>query len=119
MNPIAVFHNDGGSHRLARFLKKEFRHVFCAIPAGDYWLTIDGRAGLPHLQVVAGTEYDLAEFYRGEGYSVVEVTTLRTPPNMPFILSNCVGVVKVVLSIRAPFVVTPYQLFKHLRGQNG
>lgn len=116
MNPIAVFHDDGGGHCLAQFLKKGFRHVFCAIPAGDYWIVIDGQAGLPFIKVVAGTEYDLAEFYRGEGYCVVEVTTLRKPPNMPFVLSNCVGVMKVVLSIRAPFVVTPYQLFKYLRG---
>ena len=115
MKAIAVFHNSGG-HWLDFLLKTDFKHVFCAIPSEKgYWIMIDGREGLPVFEVVAGTDFDLAEFYRDEGFTVVEVTK-RQALNVPLVLSNCVGMVKASLGIRALGVITPYQLYKHLRG---
>ena len=115
MNPLAVFH-DHGNHILDPILKKGFRHCFCAIPNGEYWIVVDGQAGLPRIEVIAGTGYDLATFYRDEGFSVIEVKT-RKPIITPLIFSNCVGMVKVCLGIRSS-ALTPFQLYKYLRGRD-
>lgn len=113
---LAVFHNNG-NHCLDPLLKEGFKHVFCAVAKGDYWITIDGRAGLPVVEVVAASGYDLKAFYEGEGYTVVEVKR-GLPTIWPLVLSNCVGMAMSILGVHALFVVTPYQLFKHLRGPN-
>jgi len=111
---LVVFHNNGG-HWLDSLLKDGFKHVFCVVVDGDYWISIDGQAGLPVVSVVCASSYDLKSFYEDEGYEVVEVEKGRGL-NTPVILNNCVGMVRSILGIQASFVLTPYQLFKHLRG---
>lgn len=112
---LVVFH-DHGCHLLDPLLKRGFRHVFCCISQGDYWILIDGMAGKPMVKVVAGTQIDLAAFYRNEGYTVVSVNE-GPGVRSPLAVANCVGIVKAVLGLRAPFVWTPYQLYKFLRRQ--
>lgn len=77
-------------------------------------MTVDARVGTPVIEVVAPSEFNLAMFYEDHGYTVVEVEQ-GAPLRAPFVFANCVGLVKAVLSIRAPGVVTPYQLFKRLQ----
>ena len=109
---LVIFH-DHGAHMLDPFLKEGFRHCFCVIDDGHYQISIDGRAGLPHVEVVAASCFDLREFYAKEGFTVVEVDR-GTPPRLPLTLTNCVGLVKAVLGIQAFGVVTPYQLYKEI-----
>ncbi len=113
MRAIAVFHDHGGG-RLRPFLRPGFRHVFCAVRSGAYWIVVDGRNGLPEIEVAAGAEIDLAAFYRGLGYSVAEIAALPRPPRQPVALVTCVGAAKRVLGVRAPFALTPYRLWKRL-----
>ena len=110
---IAVFHDRGGGW-LRPFLKPGFRHCFCAVVAGDYWIVVDGRRGLPAIEVAAAASYDLAAFYRGLGYTVATVSMPPAAPRLPFALATCVGAVKRVLGIRAPFALTPYRLWARL-----
>lgn len=109
---LVVFH-DHGAHWLDPLLKPGFRHCFAVVQAGDYMISVDGLAGLPALDVVAASTYDLVGFYRDEGFTVVEVDE-GIPIRVPCISSNCVGMVKAVLGIRAPFALTPYQLYRRL-----
>lgn len=113
MRALVVFHGHG-CHPLARFLKPGFKHCFVVAEAGDYHVRLDGMDGKPVLDVVCGSDYDLATFYRREGYTVVKTSQRRTPPLWPFVPSNCVGLVKAFLCISAPFAVTPYALYRHL-----
>jgi hypothetical protein len=113
MRAIAVFHDHGGG-RLRPFLRPGFRHCFCAVASGPYWIAVDGRKGLPAIEVVAGAEYDLAAFYRGLGYAVAEIEVPALAPRQPVALGTCVGAVKRVVGVRAPFALTPYRLWKHL-----
>jgi hypothetical protein len=112
---LAVFHGHG-CHPLDRLLKPGFRHCFAAVLAGDYWVRLDGMAGVPAVDVVAAGDFDLAAFYRQHEYVVVETEQRARPLRTPFVAANCVGVVKAVLGVRAPFAVTPYRLFRHLKG---
>lgn len=109
---LVVFH-DHGAHLLDPLLKKGFRHCFCVVDDGTYQIAIDGQMGLPHIQVVAGSDFDLKEFYVNEGFTVLEVGEGKAV-RVPLILSNCVGMVKIVLGIQAWWVLTPYRLYKHL-----
>jgi len=109
---LVVFH-DHGNHVLDPLLKTGFKHVFCCVNDGDYWISIDGKAGLPDVNVVAKADYDLKSFYENEGFTVVEVDRGK-PVRVPLVLSNCVGSTKAVLGIRG-LSVTPYQLYKRLK----
>lgn len=113
MNALAVFHGHG-NHWLDPVLKPGFRHVMAAVREENYWVLIDPRAGTPAVTVVANADYDLARFYRDLGYSVVETKRRDTRPKIPWMLNNCVGAVKAVLGLRAPFVLTPHQLWRKL-----
>ena len=113
MRALVVFH-DHGCHVLSRFLKSGFRHVFAAVLAGDFWISIDSRAGVPVVEVIAPRGFDLAKFYRDQGFAVVETSQCTVPPRAPLLIANCVGCVKALLCIRAR-AITPYGLYKHLR----
>jgi hypothetical protein len=114
LNALVVFHGES-THSLAWLLKPGFRHVLVCILVNGYWISVDPADGLPKIEVQCGPDFDLRAAFEDAG-AVVVATDMRTttPPNWPWALANCVGVVKAVLGIRAPFVITPYQLFKRL-----
>lgn len=116
MNALAVFHDQGSDHWANRWLKPGFKHVFACLQLREYWVRVDGMDGVPKVEVLAGPQYDLAAFYRKLGYVVAEFEAPQLPPRLPFVTANCVGLVKLVLGIRAPFVWTPWQLHQHLKG---
>ena len=113
MDALAVFH-DHGVHILAPWLKPGFKHVFVALRDGDYWITIDAKAGVPAIEVVAPGDYDLAKFYREQGFAVIETQQGAAASRSPLVLANCVGMARAVLGVSTA-ALTPWQLYKHLR----
>ncbi len=114
MRALICFHNHGAGP-FAKYLERGFRHVFIAVLNEGYWIRIDGQGGLPVYEVVAGEDYDLQTFYRQQsGFTVKAVEADRAPLRWPFMQANCVGLVKRTLGINAPFVFTPYQLYRYL-----
>jgi hypothetical protein len=113
MKAIVVFH-DHGRHWLNRLLKPGFRHCFVAVQSGGYWIEIDARDGLPMVKVQCAADYDLAGFYRDNGFSVIEACQSARPPVGPVSAANCAGMVKAILGLRAPLALTPYQLYRRL-----
>lgn len=113
MKALVVF-QDEGRHWLSPLLQRGFRHVSVVVSDGTFWIGVDPRLGVPRIEVVAAIEYDLAANYREDGLTVVETETVNREPVWPFALSNCVSVVKCVLGINAPFVVTPLALYRRL-----
>ncbi len=110
---LAVFHGDGHGF-LARFLKPGFRHCFVAVLNKNCWVVIDGRNGVPDIDVFAQADYDLATFFRGQGFTVIETVQRGQAPRSPFAVANCVGLVKAILCVRSA-AITPHGLYKHLR----
>ena len=113
MRALAVFHPDG-NHFLSPLLKEGFKHVHCVLDREGVWVMVDFLAGMPNAQVVAASDYPLAEFYRDEGYTVVETQQRTRPSWFPLSVNNCVGLTKTMLCIRAALVITPYGLYRHL-----
>lgn len=113
MRALVVF-CDPDDARWQWALKPGFRHVFCVIAGGDYWITVDARTAQSVIEVTSGTVYDLAAHYRAEGLTVVEWDGKQRPWRSPFATANCVGLTKAILGVRAWWAQTPYQLWKHL-----
>ncbi len=99
-----------------RLLRRGFRHCFVALSMPSGWVVVDP---LSHRTVVthfpASKEFDLAGWYRQQGMAVVSVNDgspyRRTAPIRPY---SCVESVKRILGIHAAFVLTPWQLYRHL-----
>ncbi len=113
MKALVVFHGSM-EHPLSRWLKTDFQHVFCAVlDINGLWVYCDARGGCPDIKAVSAEEFDIAEFWRDAGYTVVETETRKLPPRAPFVVANCVGFTKALLGIRS-FALTPFQLYKYL-----
>lgn len=101
-----------------RWLRPGFRHVFAAVPAPGGWITVDPLSTLLEVEyhrLPPGT--DLAAWFRSRGHRVLE--TIIHPPlpvQWPLAPLTCVSVVKRLLGVRAPLVITPWQLYRHLGG---
>jgi hypothetical protein len=115
---LVVFHGFGHG-ALARLLGRAgFRHCFVCLAHQGNWLRLDFQDGRPVLEVVCADSFDLASFYRAAGLTAVATNrwprqTRRASP-WPFMTASCVGAVKKVLGIGAPFVQTPFQLHRFL-----
>ncbi len=120
MKAVVVFHGHGTGFWPAFLGRDGFRHCFVVVPAGAYWILLDGHAGSPRLEVVGGTAaHDMAVHYKRQGFTIIEAEILeREPLVWPWMLMNCVGATKAVLGIAAPWVLTPWQLYRHLRHRN-
>ena len=111
MKCVVVF-TDSCSHPISFLLKKGFRHVFVCIDDGQYWVLIERLFSQTEINVIERSEYDIAAFYRNEGFTVVE-TEYGSEKSFPFEASNCVGLTKTIAGVRS-FSVTPWQLYKRL-----
>lgn len=115
---------------LLRLLRPGFRHVFVLLPTPTEgpepggWISIDpliDRMELARHPPCPASE--LADWFRHQGLITLNFfPTLPSPrraipwapPLAPF---TCVEVVKRLLGLRAPWVLTPYQLYRHLGGR--
>lgn len=113
---LVVFVDDTEVNWL-RTLRPGFRHCFAALEAERGWLICDplkGEIALSFLQV--DEDFDLAAFYVGQGHSVLTGWAMPKPVrrwHLPEPLT-CVAIVKKLLRVDAPCVLTPWQLFRHL-----
>lgn len=54
-----------------------------------------------------------------EDCAVVEVGAIVSPSGLLPNLGTCVSITKHLLGIRAPWIMTPWQLYQHLERKNG
>lgn len=101
-----------------RWLRPGFRHVFVALPAPGGWITVDPLSTLLEVEYhPLPPDTDLAAWFRTRGHRVLESPIHPPlPTQWPFAPLTCVSVAKRLLGIRAPLVVTPWQLYRHLGG---
>lgn len=113
MRALVVFHNNGIG-LFHRFLKSGFKHCAVLINDGEYWVGFDNGPGVPIIEVVSDGDFDLASHYR-KSYTVEEVDIERRPLPNGIGFHSCVTSIKRLLCIRAFWIQTPYQLYRHLR----
>ena len=95
------------------FLKKGFYHCLVALGEGDRWILLDPLANCLDVLVLQDTK--LKEYLALKGYRVVETFVRESDEYKTAIRPfTCVETVRRVLGLPSAFMLTPYQLFKHL-----
>jgi len=114
--PALVVFEDEAVIGWLRVLKPGFRHCFAAINDGRAWVEVLPLARQTFVRACVAADRDLAAWYRSRGNAVVE-TMVREPPDRlaPVMPYSCVEETKRLLGIQARWVLTPYQLYRHLR----
>ncbi|MFQ5765287.1 MAG: hypothetical protein ACE5GT_10170 [Rhodospirillales bacterium] len=100
-----------------RFLKPGFRHCFAVLEVRGRWIVYDPLSNRTEIDIVDGiTLTALVHGYRAQGLRVVPVALppARVGPQ-PLGFYSCVEAVKRVLGIRAPHVITPWNLYNFLK----
>ena len=112
---IVVFSGDT-ELSLLRFLRPGFRHCYIVVEAGRYWIFVDPSSNGTGLAIFQDlTISEMASWFLSQGSTVVccraKAMLRRKLPIRP---QTCVESIKQILSLRAPFVLTPWQLFQYL-----
>lgn len=99
-----------------RLLKPGFRHCSVALAGEGGWVVIDPLSHYTEIAPLAlPADYDLAGWYRDAGFDAVEIVPNLPPPvPAPWRPYSCVEATKRILGLRAPRVVTPWQLHQFL-----
>lgn len=100
-----------------KLLRPGFRHCFVILNDGRHWLSFDPMLNHIDLRVHdhVPAEFDLPGWLRMRGQKVIvaPVDHTRKKP-VPVSLFTCVEAVKRVLGLHRFFIVTPWQLYRHL-----
>ena len=102
--------------RWLKTLRAGFRHCFVVVFQGNSAIVCDPLSNRMILGAVQpASPAIVAQWYRERGFTVVAAEVSEVPRRgallRPF---TCVETVKRVLGISAPFVLTPWQLYRHL-----
>ncbi|MEO5336533.1 MAG: hypothetical protein H7841_06530 [Magnetospirillum sp. WYHS-4] len=102
-----------------RLLRPGFRHCFVVLRRQGHWVVYNPLSHWTEIQVLADRPAaDLACWFAEKGYRVVPAPAGEAPripaPWRPY---TCVEAVKRALGLRAPWVFTPWQLYKRLCGR--
>jgi len=99
-----------------RMLKDGFRHCFILIYDGKNWQSVDPLAGYMEVAVHdLPDDFDLPLWLKQQGHHVLSAPmTHDIKSSAPLMLLTCVEVCKRVLGIHNRFILTPWQLYKHL-----
>jgi len=102
-----------------RILKRGFRHCFACIHLGGQWFFYDPLAHTTDVTVQAGLDsIDLEFWFRQHGCKVVRTTRRPVPRKKTApAFFTCVEALKRLLGVRGFFILTPWQLYRHLENQ--
>ena len=112
---LVVFVDECGLKCLQR-LRRGYRHCFVAVRSGSSWVICDPLSHRTDLTIIGDfSARQLADWYRSHGLRVVQTRVLPAPlrpaPMRPY---TCVEAVKRVLGMHAPWILTPWQLYRRL-----
>jgi hypothetical protein len=91
------------------FLNRDIQHCYLVKPQAGKWMLVSKCVRDMDIRIL-------------DDFSVVTPNTLAIKVTAKecvrglLMANTCVGHVKQVLGIRNPFILTPYQLYKYLRG---
>jgi hypothetical protein len=102
-----------------RLLRPGFRHCFALLARPSGWVVYNPLSHFTEVEVLAnGTSEELSRWFRSQGYRVVACEAAEPMPvPAPWRPYTCVEAIKRVLGLRAPWVFTPWQLYRRLGGE--
>lgn len=106
-----------------KYLKKGYKHVFAVHFDGLFWIKMDFTIGYTDYSVLPFDYRDtIKHVLEGRDMTYQYVEAWRKPRyrvRLLFAPWTCVELMKSLLGIRAWWVITPYQLFKHCEAHHG
>lgn len=117
---IYIFFTDHGKKIYAPFLKHGFRHCFCIYSNNDASYIVEKtQKGLVLKSFPLRFEKRLIAYFCRQNMTLITLSDTNFTnfdPNITEVSMGftCVDAVKRVLSLHAPFVLTPYQLYRLL-----
>ncbi len=100
-----------------KMLRPGFRHCFVILNDGTHWLSFDPMLNHIDLRVHGHVpaDFDLPKWLRSRGQRVVEAPVDHSRKTaLPLSVFTCVEAVKRVLGLHRFFILTPWQLYRHL-----
>jgi hypothetical protein len=117
---IVVFGDTGDAHWFDCFTRPGFRHVWLLVADDRFGGTLELLTGYDMFAVrwsphdIARVAADLVEAHCG--LALVGECRIGNPaPARPFL--SCVEIAKHALGVRAWWILTPFQLYRHLRAR--
>ena len=116
-----VFGRSRESHWWNRYLRQDFQHCYALRFDGYNWILFHPGVAVTEIDVLAFTgENDLPEILKcSQATRVVRVTLFKTTQGLriPWLFApqTCVEQIKTLLGIRGFWILTPYQLYQHLK----
>lgn len=98
-----------------RLLKPGFRHCFALLGGNGHWVLIDPGAAVTHVGVWPHADApDLPQRLADAGFTLLPAPLRRHDTPAGWAPFTCVEAVKRLLGLRAPWVMTPWGLYRHL-----
>ncbi len=99
-----------------KILRPGFRHCYVLLNDGKHWITLDPLSNYTDICVHdLPADFDLPHWMQTEGCTIVPAVITHKPKQAPWTMFTCVEAVKRVLGIHSIWVLTPWQLYCHLR----
>lgn len=117
MNKALIVFSDNTGVWWLKYLKAGFRHCFVILETDRGCVWVDPLSSSFTIKILEGYELNsLVRWYRDTGMKVVAVPVLPHSAK-PFAWApmTCVEVVKRLIGIHDPFVLTPWQLYKNIK----
>lgn len=112
-----VFTEAKHDHWVYNFVDKSMGHVYAIRSLNDYqWLVIQPRINITEVKIKLKYNYPHIRMITGEDAKIVKVTAINTRPRGSLNFFNCVEQVKALIGLRAPWCLTPKQLYDGLMG---
>lgn len=108
---VYVLFTLGGHNKLNWFLHPLITHCDLLIPCNGRWILYGKGVGYTEVSDISNIR-DIIN----QGF-IVKARPGKATRGL-FMLNTCVGLVKNYLGIRNPFILTPYQLYRHLRKES-
>ena len=105
--------------RWLRGLRAGFRHCFVVVREETAWLVCEPLKDRLELTLLpVPPRFELQSFYAMRGHTVLLGPTRPDLPRCGLAPAplTCVTIAKRLLGVRAPWVMTPWQLYRHLKG---
>lgn len=102
-----------------RLFKKGFRHCFIILHDGAHWISVDPLSN--QMEVIVHNvepDFDLPRWLEARGHKIASAPIAqRLNQAAPIMLFTCVEACKRILGIRNIFILTPWQLYRHILNQ--
>ncbi len=104
-----------------KILKPGFRHCYALLDDGTQWITYDPLSSFTDItkHPKGTTIRNLPLWFKSQGEEIIAVNILGSKDKVaPISFYNCVEAIKRLIGLHSIFIITPYQLYTHLKKNN-